>query len=97
MSNEPTIAEKNRTIAIFIGLVPQAFLNFHESWDSLMPVIITAKALYLRYNAGPVRNQLKVRYKAIENELCNLSLINTHYCLFRFIQWYTNQSTTTNE
>lgn len=55
-SNEPTIDEKNSTIARFMGIIPIpagtkrlgdikppeesiVFLNYHESWKLLMPVI----------------------------------------------------------
>jgi hypothetical protein len=67
-------------------------LCYHNDWNVLMPAVLKAKALYLNFEDGQMRDQLKMRYKAIENELRNLSLINTHYCLFRFIKWYNNQS-----
>lgn len=66
-------------------------LNYHSSWDALLPVVLKAKALYLNYEDDPMREQLKMRYKAIENELCNLSLLNTNYCLYQFILWSQKQ------
>ena len=70
--------------------------KYHSSWDWLMPVVLKAKALYLNYETGQMRDELKMRYKAIENELCNLNLINTHYCLYKFLQWYNKAKEVTN-
>jgi hypothetical protein len=111
MSNEPTIEQMNEAIAEFMDYShgnrnrefnPDADhkdeeFKYHSSWDWLMPVVNKAKALYLNYESYQMRNELKMRYRPIENELRNLSLINTQYCLFKFIQWYNNKSNTTND
>lgn len=63
-------------------------LNFHRSWDLLMPIL--AKIKYIA-NAIDMPREFISRWKPIENELRNINIINTHYCAYKFIQWYNQQ------
>lgn len=93
MSNEPTIAEMNIIIARFMvmeGSDNFISLNYmyEQSWDLLMPVVKKARSLSINFESPTM---LVARYKAVENELRNINLINTHYCLYKLIEWYNKQ------
>lgn len=130
MSNEPTIEQKNKAIAVFMGWEfikgdPNHKCNFcfagdepcipaldrfvkekdmrvyyefkyHSSWDGLMPVIEKINQVWAR-SARSKQKQIEETYRAIQNRILLCSLSETIEHVYQFIQWYNNQSTTTNE
>lgn len=71
-------------------------IKYHLSWDWLMPVVTKIKGL-IHDADHEKRFQMSQRLKPIQNETLNVNVTNTHYCVYRFIQWNNNQSTTTND
>lgn len=111
MSNEPTIAEKNRAICEFMGLIPipagtkmlgdikhpeesEAFLNYHERWELLMPVYHA-----IREKAYALRSEGKAQklWAKLNSQLLFGNIADVHLRAFRFIEHVNKQSTTTNE
>jgi hypothetical protein len=68
-------------------IVAHNYFQYHSSWDWLMPVVAKIKVL-IREAEYDKRFQMSQRLKPIQNETLNVNLINTHYCVCQFIQWY---------
>lgn len=64
-------------------------MNYHSSWDWLMPVMFKIKNK-IRLSVNP---DVRLRYKAAENEMRNFYLIGTWFCAVKFIEWYNSQTT----
>lgn len=61
--------------------------GYHLNWNKLMPVLKNISGLLLNKDWDNLQEALK-RWKPIENELRNLSLNNTWFCVVQFINWY---------
>ncbi len=73
-------------------------LKYHSSWDWLVPAITKIKETVQQYYTDGelvLYKAAKSRLTPIMNELYNLDITNTHYCIAKFIQWY--NSTLTNK
>lgn len=67
----------------------EANLHYDTSWDKLIPCLAKAKEKIKSAGWGtPMEDSAKKRLNAALNELYNLNIKNTHYCLVKFIQWY---------
>jgi hypothetical protein len=113
MSNKPTIEQKSREIAIFMGLKPiqagtkrlgdikppeisEAFLNYHDSWDALMPCWSKLR--------DKVADHFDEDYPAEYCSMCDIwalecehvNINGAYNLLCQAIQWYNNQKEVTN-
>lgn len=76
--------------------IPVRKLQYHSSWDWLMPVVIKIKEL-IRDADYDKRVQMSQRLKPIQNETINVNIGATHYCVYQFIQWYQTNKQKDNE
>jgi len=70
-------------------------LQYHSSWDWLIEVIEKIKGVFRRYKLDGewmMAKEANSRLTPIMNELQNLNIINTHYCVVKFIEWYNQQT-----
>lgn len=72
-------------------------LEYLTSWDALMPVVHRikygnpyTKTVYLIHQSE-LSHESNMRFKAIRNELLNLSITNVWFCVVGFITWYNSQ------
>lgn len=70
-------------------------LQYHQSWDWIMPVMSKAKSAIKEAGWGtPTEKAALTRLKAALNEVYNINIKNAHFCLVRFIKWYNQQTKT---
>lgn len=64
-------------------------LQYHSSWDWLMPCLKKAKQAIKEAGWGTTtEKEANRRLGAALNETYNLNIENAHFCLVKFIEWY---------
>jgi hypothetical protein len=74
-------------------------LKYHESWDCLMPVIKKIRWMHtdlLLTAKGGVSSYIKAAGEMNRGLIC-CDIDKAHRGVYIFLQWYNNQSTTTND
>lgn len=92
---------------------PVQELNYHKDWSQLMHVIEKIEAIYDDFHGyfgvhissnccciqgTKLRTDPGNEHYAYFNDVTHeTKLLAAHYAVYQFIQWYNNQSTTTND
>jgi hypothetical protein len=68
--------------------------EYDQKWDSLIPALRLAKKKIEEAGWGtPLEKEAKAKLRMALNETANLNIENAHYCLVKFIEWYTSITT----
>jgi hypothetical protein len=79
----------NKLIAEFMGVKPPLYMEYHTSWDWLMPVVLKCKE-----SVDYCSDDNALKYHHIEDEmLSQLSIEDTYKAVVEFIKEHNNQDT----
>lgn len=82
-------------VAINAYEVNPEMLEYHSSWDWLMPVVKKIAGMVINKDWDNCLEAVK-RWKPIANELQKVNTENVWYCVVKFIQWYNKQLSNEN-